>query len=108
MDYPFPLTGKSPEFEADDIDWAMGELLHMIWVAKRAGVRAEKFNPLLFYRCMHVIGRQPLGARLKCIKIIRDAEPGFVRAWFHGSGDTQKRVSVLNHEYPSSAGALVP
>lgn len=108
MDYPFPLNGNSPEFEVDDIDWAMGELLHMIWVAKRAGVRAENFNPLLFYRCMHVIGRQPLGVRLKCIKIIRDAEPGFVRAWFHGSSDAQKRVSVVTHEYPSPVGALAP
>ena len=83
MEYPFPLPGVSPEFEDDDIDWAMGELLHMIWRAKRAGQWAHNYNPLLFYRCMQVIGCQPLEVRRRCIRVIRATEPGFVRVQFH-------------------------
>lgn len=79
MDYPFPLAGQSPEFEDDDIDWALAELLRMIWKAKWAGCLAQDYNPLLFYRCMHVIGCQPLLVRLKCLDIVRSVNPGWIR-----------------------------
>jgi len=63
------LPGSSPVFEADDLDWAMGELLHMFWLAKRAGMQP----------CMQVIGCQPLEVGQRCIEIINDAKPKFVR-----------------------------
>lgn len=71
MEYPFPLFGESPFFEEDELDWAMGELLHMIWEAKKADCRPEKYNQLLFYRCMQVIGCQPLQSALESINTIR-------------------------------------
>ena len=73
MDSKSTLRGNSPEFDIDDIDWAMGELLQMIGEAKRARCWPHAYNPLLFYRCMHVIGRQPLDERLACMQIVRDA-----------------------------------
>ena len=72
MDSKSTLRGNSPEFDIDDIDWAMGELLHMIGEAKRARCWPQAYNPLLFYRCMHVIGRQQLEVRLGCIEIVRN------------------------------------
>lgn len=73
------LPGSSPVFEADDLDWAMGELLHMFWLAKRARMQPHDFNPLLFFRCMQVIGCQPLEVGQRCMQIINDAKPKFVR-----------------------------
>lgn len=75
--HPAP-PGRSPEFEGDDLDWAMGELLHMIWQAKRAGMLPQVFNPLLSYRCMLVISHQPRNVAERCIKIINDTKPGIV------------------------------
>jgi hypothetical protein len=76
------LPGVSPEFEADDIDWALGELLHLIWRGKSAGVMAHEYNPLLFYRCIQVIGMQPFAVRQKCKKIIDGTQPHLVRTHF--------------------------
>jgi hypothetical protein len=73
MDDTFTLEGHSPIFDDEDIDWAMGELLHMIGEAKRAGRWPHEYNPLLFYRCMHVIGRQPLEVGMNCMEIVRNA-----------------------------------
>ena len=79
MGFGYDRPGKSPDFNADDIDWALGELLHMIWQAKRVGMRPEDFNPLLFYRCMQVIGCQPLDVGQRCIQMIEDSMRSFVR-----------------------------
>ena len=71
--------GKSPEFDVDDLEWAMGELLHMIWQAKRAGMLPQEFNPLLSYRCMQVIECQPRVVAEYCVKVLNDTKPGV--AW---------------------------
>ncbi len=82
MDPANDLPGVSPVFEVDDLDWALGELLHLIWQGKCAGVMAHEYNPLLFFRCMQVIGMQPLAVRQKCKKIIDDTHPHWVRGYF--------------------------
>jgi hypothetical protein len=79
------LAGRSPEFDADDIDWALGELLHMIWQAKRAGCPPHKYNPLMFTRCMHVIGRQPVDVGYQCMKTILDTNPTTGYRHFHAN-----------------------
>lgn len=73
--YPAP-PGKSPDFEGDDLDWAMGELLHLIWQAKRAGMLPHELNPLLSYRCMQVISCQPRATAELCVRIINATKPG--------------------------------
>lgn len=74
------LTGHCPEFEIDDLDWALGELLHLISESKRTSLRPEEYQPLLFYRCMHVLGCQPLDVRLDCLVIIRNAIDPYLEA----------------------------
>ncbi|MBZ0125150.1 MAG: hypothetical protein K8F32_02145 [Rhodocyclaceae bacterium] len=66
-------------FEEDDFDWALGELLHMIWMAKFAGVQPHLYDPELFFECMHVIGRQHFEVRQEAKRIIDATEPSFVR-----------------------------
>jgi hypothetical protein len=70
MSYDNHLSGDSPDFDDDDIDWAMGELLHMISLANRAGMSPQRFNPLLFHRAMRVIGRQPHAVRSELMATI--------------------------------------
>lgn len=81
MELPFSLTVHPPEFEADDLDWALGELLHLISESQRTAYRPEDYQPLLFYRCMHVLGRQPLDVRLDCIVIVRSAIDPWLKAF---------------------------
>lgn len=72
MAYDDHLYGDSPDFDDDDddVDWAMGEFLHMIDLANRAGMAPHQFNPLLFHRCMRVIGRKPHAVGSELMKII--------------------------------------
>src|SRR5947209_6526320 len=42
-------------FEADDFDWALGELLALIWRGKVTGTPAHLLEPRLFHDCMYVI-----------------------------------------------------
>ena len=62
-------------FENDDLDWAFGELLHLIWRSKFEGARVEKLYPQQFFACMQVINRQPFEVRSQVIKIIRETRP---------------------------------
>ena len=99
MAFRYNRPGKSPDFNADDLDWVMGELLHMIWQAKRVGMLPQDFNPLLFYRCMQVIGYQPLDVGLCCIQIINDTMRGFIAGHKCQTSSRQQRVAL--HEYTS-------
>jgi len=62
-------------FDGDDFDWALGELLHLIWRGKLADIPAHLLEPQLFYDCMSVIGMQPLETRLRAHKVIMGMEP---------------------------------
>jgi hypothetical protein len=74
------------DFEADDLDWALGELLHLTQQAKRCGMLVHKFNPELFSACMRCINNQPFAVRQRAIKPFHDLEPhkvylGHENAW---------------------------
>jgi hypothetical protein len=56
--------------EAGEVDWALGELLRLIWQAKRGGRWAHELDPALFHACMRVIGWQPFEVRQECHRII--------------------------------------
>ncbi len=62
-------------FDADDLDWALGVLLHLIWQAKMAGVLVHQYAPQQFFSCMQVINAQPFVVRQRVIEIIRGMEP---------------------------------
>ncbi len=63
------------EFEADDLDWALGELLHLTQEAKRYGVLVHKFDPELFSQCMRCINMQPFVVRERAMRIFLDLAP---------------------------------
>lgn len=46
-------------FEGDDLDWALGELMHVTSRAKVAGVLPHLYDPALFAACRRVINAQP-------------------------------------------------
>ena len=58
-------------FDDDDIDVALGELLHMTKQAKDAMLLPRVFNPALFQECMRVIELQPDELRQECILAYR-------------------------------------
>ena len=62
-------------FEVDDFDWALGELLALIWRGKLAGVPAHVLEPRLFHDCMRVIGAQPFETRQWAYQVITGMEP---------------------------------
>lgn len=62
-------------FEADDFDWALGELLALIWRGKLRGTPAHLLEPRLFHDCMRVIGMQPFEARYWAWQVINGMEP---------------------------------
>lgn len=69
-------------FEGDDLDWALGELLHMTWEAKCAGVLPHEFNAGLFSACLRVINSYPFEVRAFCHAIWQDMQPTVVyRPW---------------------------
>lgn len=50
-----------------DLDWALGELLHMVSKASRVDVLPHRYDPDCFYACMCVINRQPYEVRRRCL-----------------------------------------
>ena len=62
-------------FEIDDLDWALGELLHITHMAKRYGMLVHKFNPDLFSECMRCINNQPFAVREEAIKPFLSLKP---------------------------------
>ncbi|HEY6825046.1 MAG TPA: hypothetical protein VI195_11430 [Steroidobacteraceae bacterium] len=62
-------------FEADDFDWALGELLALVWRGKLAGRPAHLLEPRLFHDCMYVINAQPFEARKWAHSVIMGMEP---------------------------------
>lgn len=63
------------KFEADDLDWALGELLHLTQQAKRCGMLVQHFNPELFAACMYCINAQPFAVRQHAFKIFMNLNP---------------------------------
>ena len=62
-------------FEADDFDWALGELLHLIWRGKLVGIPAHLLEPRLFHACMDVVGAQPFVVQQWAHQVITGMEP---------------------------------
>jgi hypothetical protein len=65
------IRSRLPNFQPDDLDWALGELIQVAIEAKRAGKRLTEFNPGVKRRCMNVIGCCPPEVRFDCYEIVR-------------------------------------
>jgi hypothetical protein len=65
-------------FEGDDVDWALGELMHLTSQAKIAGVLPHLYNPTLFYACRRVINAQPFEIASQLHAIWMSMEPTVV------------------------------
>jgi hypothetical protein len=53
-------------FEADDLDWAMGELANLFADANRLGILPHEINPSLFYEAWTVLCFQPIEVSTRC------------------------------------------
>jgi hypothetical protein len=60
--------------DAWEVDWALGELLHLIEQGKRVGIMAHELDPALFSACMRVIGAEPFEVRIHIHRIIQATE----------------------------------
>ncbi len=53
-------------FEADDLDWAYGELLHLFHLAGRCRSFPHLIDPALFHEAWAVLNAQPFEVRNHC------------------------------------------
>lgn len=58
------------KFEADDLDWAMGELANLFAAANRLGTLPHQINPGLFYEAWTVLYFQSIDVSTRCQKIL--------------------------------------
>jgi hypothetical protein len=57
-------------FEADDLDWALGELLELFERANRTGVYRNELGPEIFYDAWALLCEQPFEARQRWYEIL--------------------------------------
>jgi hypothetical protein len=76
-------------FEPDDLDWAMGELLHLFARARQRGAFPHRLNPTLFHSAWTVLCMQPFPVRERCHFILMDGQRAFSLPNFHGLSGTR-------------------
>jgi hypothetical protein len=64
------------KFEADDLDWAMGELAHLFMQANRTGIYPHELNPALFHSAWSVLCAQPFEVAWKCRETLMKMSSG--------------------------------
>ena len=57
-------------FDRDDLDWAMGELLHLFYEANFLASFPHKLNPDLFYSAWSILCYQPFEVAVRCCWIL--------------------------------------
>jgi hypothetical protein len=83
------------EFEPDDFDWAMGELLHLFARANRLGVHPHHLDPGVFHPAWSVLNAQPFEIRQAAHQILmqqlrrplRSLAPGGAKRYAHVIAD---------------------
>lgn len=70
-----------PQFEADDLDWALGELYHLAKVAGQRGILPHEYDPALFHTCFSFITAQPLPIAIQLRSTLLD----LTRFWYYRS-----------------------
>lgn len=58
------------KFEADDFDWAYGELLNLFARANRLCCKPHDLDPDLFYSAWSLLNAQPFEVRERCQKTL--------------------------------------
>ena len=58
------------DFEADDLDWAVGELLDLFAQAERVGIPPHELNPDVFHPAWSVLNAQPFEVRQRAHRIV--------------------------------------
>lgn len=54
------------KFELDDLDWAMGELMHLFSRANLVGILPHELDPELFYDAWTVLCHQKFEVAVQC------------------------------------------
>ncbi len=57
-------------FDADDLDWAMGELANLFAQANQTGILPHLIDPSLFYEAWTVISFQPIEVSKRCHQML--------------------------------------
>jgi hypothetical protein len=79
-------------FEADDLDWVLGELMHLTSQAKAAGVLPHLYNPTLFAACRRVINAQPFEVASHYHALWLEMEPTVVYLdWYRRRANARTR-----------------
>lgn len=69
-------------FDSDDLDWAMGELLHLFARARRRGAFPHLLDPDLFHTAWTVLCAQPYPVRERCHFILMNGERTFTFRYY--------------------------
>jgi hypothetical protein len=57
-------------YDADDFDWAFGELLELFERANRCGIYPHELDPKVFHDAWHSLNRQPFPVRERCHAVL--------------------------------------
>ena len=97
-------------FEADDFDWALGELLELFDRAIEAGVYPNELDPVVFYDAWSLLCEQPFPVAQRWHKILtskltwpRVAVCGLMSSVAHNKSQCEDRTSapIFDHgRYP--------
>ena len=71
------------QFDADDFDWAYGELLHLFGQARHRCCLPHELNPALFHAAWSLLNAQPFEVRDRCQKTLMAIlnRPDVPRGW---------------------------
>ena len=58
------------ELDPDDLDWAMGKLLHLFSQANRFGIYPHELRPDIFHPAWAVLSRQPFEVAKYCYDLL--------------------------------------
>jgi hypothetical protein len=73
------------QFEPDDLDWAMGELLHLFALAARLGVYPHHLRPDIFHPAWTVLNAQAFPIRQEAHRGLMTIYRPPPRSFAHGS-----------------------
>jgi hypothetical protein len=81
-------------FEPADLDWVMGELLHLFARARQLGVFPHQLDPELFHAAWTVLSMQPFPVRERCHFILMNGHRAFAFPYYRLSGTRYENARI--------------
>ncbi len=83
------------KIDGEDLDWGLGELLHLFCLAGRIGRYPHELDPGLFHSAWTVLNAQPFDVRMTCRSIVLNAwAEGWAARRRFGSGKRYENALV--------------